>query len=450
MPELTLPHLPLTALSEPVLLADGRLVFAHERIGRDAIEVREIRAVVGDHLASDWVDQVFPLISLLPGTPSPSDGGKVIALWPRMAAARDAWQVVYQAGSRTKVAGADTSADWTDAHGVWPIALTSGDSAWLVHTAKPPTSQGVFGYLDGRWWLYDEIWQSNYQRAIPGVLSGGWRDANNVLHLVSAYGEKPDNSDAQVLYWNDKDQKVLVAMKTDFDHKPLPRDQVRWPRGCSLADGRVLVHGSDQSGYYRAAIGPFTEAFRKDEDQMPVPKVTILPGWPTEIRLGDTIPVGVTATDATDTRAWIEQRDLLIEARATDPRGEVLRLTPSEVGLWNIRAQATGPSGVDRTASPRIVTVLPPEEKPKVEITEAEWIDLDGRLAAIGILTLAAAQAVVWVDGCAPQEPKATWLARYATQRSNGATHEGAWRAVRAEAWQYIEDELRKAKEELG
>ena len=440
MPELTIPYLPLTALSEPVLLADGRLVFAHETLARDTIEVREIR------LAGTTAD--MPWLASLPGAPSPSDDGKVIALWPRLAQTNRALMAVWQHGP------SPTYANWIDgqpnigpsvgeAHGIWPASVAEWPDYYFE--APPSTSQGVFGYLDGRWWLYDEIWQSSYQRAIPGVLSGGWRDANNVLHLVSAYGEKTDNSDAQVLYWNDRDQQVMVVM----------RGPVRWPRGCSLVDGRVYIHGSALGGYYRAAIGPFEEVFRKDEDQMPVPKVTILPGWgPQEIRLGESVAVGVMATNAVSVSVWLVEIAVPGQTQAfgVEPRGEVKHLTPERVGMWNIRAHAVSADGqIDTTASPRIVTVLPPEEKPRVEITEEEWLDFDARAEAVAMRLLDVVRAVAWTaDRITVLEPRSRWLARYATGRGNGSAHEAAALLVLGEMQQFIEDELRKAKEELG
>lgn len=222
MPELSCSIEVGPAISEPVQLADGRILLAAETAGRDVVEVFELalRPTSADRGAG---------LAVLPG--GPTDNG-TRAQYPRLAARNSDWQVAYQHGSRTRIAGERISADCSEAYGVWPIAVRGTESPWEWQSAPPTTSQGIFGYFAGRWWTFDDIWQTRFQTEWThlGRLFHAWvREAGTgaILHFLYKHNS------GTVLRMNGSDG--YHSLRKVFD------GQSEHPRGCTLADGRILV-----------------------------------------------------------------------------------------------------------------------------------------------------------------------------------------------------------------
>ncbi len=431
MSKLTVPTLKTVALSEPVWL-DDVVHFAAESPERDEIRVR--RALIND---AEGTLGLFTTFETLPG--GPTDNG-IRAMWPRMNEwpSAESIGVVYQRGVGNvlvDIAHPLTSFHRGRAFGIWPCATHVG----AIHEAPSTQSQGVFGYLDAKWWTFDQIRQSAYAAAYPqGVLFHGWRNAQGVLHLLfNASGTPPDELDARV---------ILCTDEGGTWHRSVVFTGIaRYPRGVSLPDGRVYVHAVADDGQYLAALSPF-EAM---ETPTMKPTVTILEGWPKTITLGASIPVAVLPVGADSASAYIEQGLQRVEV-PVKISGELVHLTPPNDGNWNIRARAVNAEGVDESQSPRIVRVTAPPKGETPTITSIDLLDMESAIERIDEALVAISETlrpfVKDDDVPAAAQSARRWLARYATLRAAGQAHEPARDAVVAEVWEFVETEIAKAK----
>lgn len=363
MTDLRVPSLKTVALSEPVWL-DGAIHFAAESPARDEIHVMRARLTeVSPSVFHFHAD--LSLLTTLPG--GPTDNG-IRAMWPRMSQAgvghgwTGSWVCGYQQGTLNAVRRIDWGTTFGPSYGIWPIGVANDpkvpEFAWDWLQAPPTTSQGVFGYLDGQWWTFDAIWHSSYALAYArGVLFHGWRNDAGVLHLL----------------FKGRNETVLATDDgLEWHFYRVFSGHAEYPRGCSLPDGRVFVHAVDAHGQYRAALGPFP-ALDESETPMPKPTVTILPGWPAEVTLGQPVPVAVVATDAASIGVFLEL-DGIGPSAAPAPPGGLVYLKPDRVGEWRLRANAASADGqMDQTGTPRLVRVVePPPPPPPQVVTEAE------------------------------------------------------------------------------
>lgn len=223
MPELSC-HIEVgPAISEPVQLADGRVLLAAETAGRDGVEVFELalRPTVADR---------GPTLALLPG--GPTDNGRR-AQYPRLTAALNEWVCAYQRGTTNALRRA-TGDDLLlmASHGVWPVAVRASNNQPGIpfldwQQAPSTTSQGIFGYFADRWWTYDEIRESAYQQ--------GWLQLGTISH---AWASEPGGGNV-FLYKHDTG--TVARFDTSGTTDLVFRGQAEHPRGCTLADGRILV-----------------------------------------------------------------------------------------------------------------------------------------------------------------------------------------------------------------
>lgn len=340
MPELTVPPLKTVALSEPQW-RDGWIWFAAETPLRDAI--RLYRQDVG-------VER-FELVATFPG--GPTDNG-IRAQWPRFTGNA----LVYQRGEVNVLHfldGSGVQRTLGPAHGIWPVAVKT---AFETFQAPPTTSQGVFGYLDGKWWTFDEIWLSPYAAAYPkGVLFHGWRDFKGVLWLVF-------KSNEQTILVNDIDGK--------WNRYVVFEGHAEYPRGCSLPDGRVYMHAVGADGSVREALGPFPKL-----EEVGVANVTI-PGWVDQGTAPFTAGFSYLTTAAV--RAWKRVRpvgDLTWAEEPVLPSGTFTSVTLINPGQYELSMRAEGVDGVSvETGARRVITVLappvPPPPAPQVMTKEDE------------------------------------------------------------------------------
>lgn len=437
MPKLIVPTLKTVALSEPVRL-DGAIHFAAESTMRQTIEVwrAEIETI---RLVNDSMSRVASLqpIATLPG--GPTDNG-IRAMWPRM----DGHWLVYQSGAENALAHWSVFTEtiiYGPSIGIWPIALSGPDTM----SSPVGQSQGVFGYLDGRWWLFDDIRQSVYAAAYPqGVLFHGWRNEQGVLHLLfNESGTPPDELDARVILCTDEGGQ--------WNRSVVFTGIARYPRGVSLPDGSVYVHAVADDGQYLAALSPF-EAL--ETPTMPTIRAIRIDNWilrPVE----STTPASISALV---TLTGVSSGELAEVVKQIRPKGQTNWISETQpefstsLQMFDVRDPGTyewrcGLTMNGPFTSTREFTVTAPPKGETQVVTESDLDDLYQHLRGVAVTVNQIAFALVDVasiDGAGMAESR--WDARYATLRAAGQAHEPARDAVVSEAWAFVEAEIAKAK----
>jgi len=356
MAELTVVDAPPTvALSEPIWYG-GRIVYACETPARDTIRV--MQGWFGAELEYPG-ELVFDPYVTFPG--GPTDNG-IRAQWPRMDVLGRTLTMAWQQGGQNAYThiGAVPIVTLGPTVGNWPVAVYGLEP----HEAQPTTSQGVFGYLDGRWWTFDEIWQSPYAQAYPqGVLFHGWRDADGVLWLVFKHHERTVLVNDAEGTWN---RFLVFTGRAEF------------PRGCSLPGGKVYIHAVGTDGAYRAALSPFQQL---EEN---VPTIAIDGFVPSGIA---PFTCGFAYSAFGAVRAWKRVRPVGDANWAEEPVSPTLRfasVTLVNPGEYELSMRVEGVDGVSvETGARRIITVLPAPMRPSQVVTEADRSSLSAMLNAI-------------------------------------------------------------------
>lgn len=398
MPELSCDLRIGPAISEPVQLADGRVLIACETPARDAIHVGEL-------LLSES-GALFTPIATLPG--GPTDNG-TRAMWPRLS---DAGAVAYQRGTQNVIHGLDGT--WQSrgdgspgrSYGIWPVAPAGRNVTGLYFEAPASTSQGVFGYFGFRWWTNDETRESRYQRdwAHLGTLSHAWNDTS-------------DN----FLY---KHQSGTILRRQFADGNRTERvfsGHAEYPRGCTLADGRILVCAVSESGYLRVAVSPF-EPF-EIEEPMPTPSLSVESVLQTRSGVSCVVRYENMPANFITKRVRLLGWSTWISEPVTIPSTNGRLLTAFDARDPGVYEYQFEHGAVETSIRQFVIVADPPPPAPTpVTVTASDLAGVGVAIAGITRKLTKAYEAVV--------AGKCEWAAHYATARIAGQSHEDARQSV--------------------
>jgi len=256
------------------------------------------------------------------------------------------------------------------------MAVVDGIWDWLQ--APQTTSQGVFGYLDSRWWLYDEMRQGEagapYRAIYPkGTITHAWRRSDGKLRAI----------------FNTDSQTILCCEEDNFTPRVVFEGYAEYPRGCTLQDGMDLIVAAGSDGWLSGAQTPFD---RESEEgpSMPKPKVTVI-GW-TEgpIYVGERITASAVFQNAVSGAVTVMAPTGSLAKEIISGGDPIyLEVVAYLSGVYHVTANAKSADGqTDQTGTPRIVNVLPappPPEPPKPQVVT----EIESRLAIAFMDTIA-------------------------------------------------------------
>lgn len=390
MPELACDLRVGPAISGPEQLSDGRVLIACETPARDVIVVYEF--VLGER-------GVFPAPQTVTLPGGPTDNG-TRAMWPRMA---PDGAVAYQRGTQIVIGGVEKR---VPAHGIWPVAVT--ENGYRIASVGDG-SQGIFGYFADRWWTNDEMRESPYQQnwSHLGTLSHAWAHGNGDCFLYK-------HTTGTVLRAVTHDGSDSVLYRVFSGH-------AEYPRGCTLADGRIIVCAVSESGHLRVAISPF-EPY-EIEDPMPTPSLSVESVLQTRSGVSCVVRYEHLLDAAVVKRVrplgWAEW----ISEPVTVPSTNGRLLTAFDARDPGVYEYQFVHFNIETSIRQFVITADPPPPAPTpVTVTESDLADVEVAIAGI-TRKLAKAQAAV-VAG------QREWAARYVTARIAGQSHEDAQQSV--------------------